>query len=309
MNRTDLYLKDLDNQRTPILYKVDDHIHVARNKNNMFYNSIDEIKKMYEVMGIGHGIIVTTPEGLLKDSISCMEAVEICENDSMFSWMANLIPSGTDEDYKVLEKYKELNAVGVGEFVFNEFIDDYRIQKVFDCAEKLDLPILFHMSPTPGKSYGICDDAGLPRLEAALKKYPNLKIIGHSQTFWNEMTPYDTTDIDLRYTYFSGRIEKPGRLQYLLDNYPNLYCDLSANSGGFAIMRDPEYAIEFMNKYQDRLMYGTDCRNPFGIYPLGGYLDQLLISRTGDKTINFDVYEKICRLNAIRIFKLNMKGD
>ena len=72
--------------------------------------------------------------------------------------------------------------------MINRSIDDPMIQEIFAAAETLSLPVLFHMSPEVGYEYGIVDDAGLPLLEESLKKYPNLKFIGHSQPIMRDET-------------------------------------------------------------------------------------------------------------------------
>jgi len=49
-----------------------------------------------------------------------------------------------------------------------------------------------------------------------------------------------------------------GRLPQLLDRHHNLFCDLSANSGRNAISRDREWGREFIIRYRERILYGTD---------------------------------------------------
>ena len=49
-----------------------------------------------------------------------------------------------------------------------------------------------------------------------------------------------------------------GRLFALLDNNPNLYADLSANSGKTALSRDPAHGREFLQRYADRMLFGRD---------------------------------------------------
>ena len=56
-------------------------------------------------------------------------------------------------------------------------------------------------------------------------------------------------------------------------NYKNLYADLSANSGGCAIMRDESLVYNF-GRIQDRLMFGTDMVNTDMVFPLGEWLDR-----------------------------------
>jgi predicted TIM-barrel fold metal-dependent hydrolase len=46
------------------------------------------------------------------------------------------------------------------------------------------------------------------------------------------------------------------KLGKLLDKYPNLYADLAARFGEFSPV--PRYTSSFMEKYQDRLLYGVD---------------------------------------------------
>ena len=84
-------------------------------------------------------------------------------------------------------------------------LDDPMIQEIFAAAETLSLPVLFHMSPEVGYEYGIVDDAGLPLLEESLKKYPNLKFIGHSQPFWHEISGDASGDLS---SVWSGAKEK-----------------------------------------------------------------------------------------------------
>ena len=52
---------------------------------------------------------------------------------------------------------------------------------------------------------------------------------------------------------------REGRIVELLRKYPNLYCDISANSGLIALSRDPEYAVSFITEFQDRILYARDC--------------------------------------------------
>ena len=44
----------------------------------------------------------------------------------------------------------------------------------------------------------------------------------------------------------------------LMREYGNLYCDLSANSGRNAMMRDPDFASNFLTEFADRIYYGAD---------------------------------------------------
>ena len=91
-----------------------------------------------------------------------------------------------------------------------------------------------------------------------------------------------------------------GRVPELFETYPNLYGDLSANSAGCAMMRDPQFGLAFLEKYADRLFFATDMVNTEMVFPLGAWLDQQ--QETG--ALSREAYEKICRGNAERVFHL-----
>jgi len=156
------------------------------------------------------------------------------------------------------------------------------------------------MSPEEGYSYGVVDAPGLPLLEEVLKKHPKLKILGHSQTFWIEMSAGAPTDKEGRNSWGDGPVIPGGRVPELFAKYPNLYGDLSANSGSRAIMRDPEFGLQFLETYADRLFFATDMVNKDMVFPLGAWLDEQLAAGK----LSQSAYRKICFENAQRIFGL-----
>ncbi|OPX32429.1 MAG: hypothetical protein B1H40_02585 [Candidatus Latescibacteria bacterium 4484_181] len=58
--------------------------------------------------------------------------------------------------------------------------------------------------------------------------------------------------------YPRRKVVPGGRVDYLLQNYPNVYGDLSAGSGDNAMTRDREFARSFLERNQDKLLFGTD---------------------------------------------------
>jgi predicted TIM-barrel fold metal-dependent hydrolase len=158
------------------------------------------------------------------------------------------------------------------------------------------MPVLFHIGPQVGGCYGIVDDLGLPRLEKMLKKFPGLQFIGHSQPFWAEIGA-DATEAN-RNSYPTGKVV-PGRLIELFELYPNLYGDMSAGSGFNAVARDPEFGYAFIEKYQDRLYFGTDICAPENDMQLSFWLDEAV----QNKKISQTAYEKVCRGNALKLLE------
>ena len=139
-----------------------------------------------------------------------------------------------------------------------------------------------------------------------LKKYPELKIIGHSQPFWSEISAENTDE--LRNDYPTGKVTE-GRLPEMMRECSNLYCDMSARSGANAMMRDPEYAAKFIEEFSDRILYGCDISNNLH-HPdpeIHISFDKFLDKMVEDKKISEENYKKIVRDNAIRLLNINIK--
>jgi len=162
------------------------------------------------------------------------------------------------------------------------------------------LPITFHMSPAVGCSYGIVDDPGLPLLEKALQDFPDTIFVGHSACFWIEISADAPTDTRGRNGYGSSAVVPGGRVVELFEMYPNLYGDLSATSGGTAILRDPKFGLDFLSRFSDRLFFATDMCHTDMRFPLGAWLDEM--AKTG--ALSIEAYENICFKNAKQIYHI-----
>ena len=220
-----------------------------------------------------------------------------------FLWFCNVDPraySNTKDANLgyLLEHYMSLGAKGVGELTSNLYTDDPKTENLFGFCAELGLPVTIHIAPKPDGFYGIIDELGLPRLEKMLKKHPKLKIFGHSQFFWSEIG--ENSD-EIRGSYPKGKV-KEGRLHYLLRNYENLFCDLSAGSGANALMRDREHAAKFIEEFSDRVLYGCDICAKVNTFPFD--FDEFLTSMRASGEISEKNYRKLVRGNAERILKL-----
>ncbi len=203
----------------------------------------------------------------------------------------------------IMAHYKAKGCKGVGEVTANLSFTDPRCLNLFKAAEKNGLPVTIHIATQEGNTYGLIDDLGLPRLEMVLQKCPELKILGHSQTFWAHIS----ADVSLSnwFGYPPGPVVRPGRITELMRRYPGLLGDLSAGSGLNALTRDPSFAYEFIDEFQDRLFYGTDLCQPFNrtldiFFGLRDFLNDAL----AQKHISKDAYEKITHLNAEKLLGL-----
>jgi predicted TIM-barrel fold metal-dependent hydrolase len=262
------------------------------------------IKKKYDELGIEKGILLPEVSPECGFSIQSNEEVyELTKKYSdLFYWYCSLDPRmgnnspSTDFSY-FLNHYKSLGAKGMGELMANLYVDDPLMENLFFHCAECNMPVIIHIAPSTYGYYGIIDELGLPRLEKIIKKYPKLKILGHSQPFWAEIGN-DVTD-ENRNSYPEGKV-KEGRIVKLMREYENLYGDMSAGSGFNAISRDPEFGYRFIEEFKDKLFFGTDICAPHNNMLLSHWLDKAY----EEKNISEDAYRKISRENAIRILGL-----
>lgn len=285
--------------------KIDLHMHVmtACNLPKLGKIEISGPKRMMAHMkelGISKAVLMSSGEKKVPLGKNDTNR-KICEKyPEHFAWMCMVDETEEASVYNRLAEYKRQGAIGVGELTINKRLDDSFLQTIFEAAEKLEMPVTIHMSPEEGFSYGVVDEPRLPLLESVLQKYPKLKILGHSQTFWIEMSGDAPDDKEGRNSWGQGPVIAGGRVPELFAKYENLYGDLSANSAGQAIMRDPEFGLKFLETYADRLFFATDMVNSDMVFPLGAWLDEQLEKGK----LKEETYEKICWKNAKRIFGL-----
>jgi len=161
------------------------------------------------------------------------------------------------EDFTLLlEQYREYGCKGLGEFTARMYWDDPSVLLLLEACAQVGFPVTFHTITAEVNSYGLIDEIGLPRLEKVLGLFPNLKMFGHSQGFWSEISG-EVTPAE-KNGYSKTPVKPGGRLKDLMRRYPGLYGDLSAGSGFNALTRDPAHAYEFIDEFQDRLMLGLD---------------------------------------------------
>jgi hypothetical protein len=88
----------------------------------------------------------------------------------------------------------------------------------------------------------------------------------------------------------------------LMRKYDHLWGDLSAGSGCNAISRDPEWAYDFIEEFQDRLLLGLDLCVPRET--LDNYCLPVLGTYRDDGKISPQTYAKIMGANAVQLLGL-----
>jgi hypothetical protein len=207
----------------------------------------------------------------------------------------------TDMDFThLLDEYRARGCKGIGEFLPKLDFDHPLCLNLYRQAGNYGLPVLFDMQDTED-SYGVRDDYGLPKLEHALRECPDTVFIGHGPTFWAEISA--DVPAEFRSTYPPGPIKEGGAVPRLMRAYPNLWADTSATSGTNALTRDPAFGIEFMDEFQDKLIFGTDSciRSDVNrVYPPVALLRDL----RENKKLSAEALEKIAWRNCVRLLKL-----
>ena len=284
--------------------KIDLHLHLSFHSlpkgDKMSVSSYREMLPHLKKLGIEKGVLMSSGEtpSLLPMGTNEENYRIVSADPEHYAWMCNLDYDGNPETiYDRLLACKEKGAVGIGELIINRRLNDPFFHRLFEAAGKLKLPVTFHMSPEVGYSYGVVDEPGLPLLEDCLRCHPDTLFLGHSQTFWIEISADAPVDKEGRNRWGEGPVLPGGRVPELFAKYPNLYGDLSANSAGCAMMRDPEFGLNFLETYSERLFFATDMVNTEMIFPLGQWLDE----QAAAGKLTRAAYENICFKNAKRV--------
>lgn len=273
------------------------------------YATPEELVAMLKPRGVRRAVILpgVNPEcSMVPQSLGELEEIVTKYPDFFIPFM-NIDPravrNSPNADLGYLMRYwKAKGYKGIGEVCATLRFDDPLMENLFRHAEANQLPLTFHIAPTRVGHYGILDSLGLPGLEGALRKFPKLNFLGHSQPFWSEISG-DVTE-EVRNTYPKGKVAPGGAVVRLLREFPNLWGDLSpaAGSGYNAIARDPEFGYAFLEEFQDRLLFATDICDPRNPLTLVDFLNEAV----ENSRISREAYEKICYRNAERLLGIEV---
>ncbi len=288
---------------------IDIHVHAYRPEcpiadSHTKFATVEQVLKRYDEIGIEKGVLLPLigPEVYLPQSNE--DIIDMCERSGgRLIPFCNIDPRGMTNSPEApldiwLRHYKQRGCKGIGEVMPNLPFNDPRVLNLFKHVESVGFPLIFDGSITLGGDYGLYDEPGLPMFEQCLKQFPKLKFLGHGPPFWAEIAKLEHPDD--RGGYPKYPVKEEGVVPKLMRKYPNLYGDLSAGSGYNALARDPDYAVRFLNEFQDKLLFGTDLCSPDGELPLAEFLIELRNSGGISET----VFTKIARENAKKLLGL-----
>jgi predicted TIM-barrel fold metal-dependent hydrolase len=255
---------------------IDMHTHV-------YAKDEETIKKWIKAMdacGIEKSVVFTGATGARFDSIYNLYSKHLDRFEIWcgFDYRDFDKPGYGPAAVKELERCVKKGARGVGEVMFKgkalppdardktiRLPDDKRFDALFEKCAELKIPVNIHISEDKwmyedisesndglmnAATWHIRNDDGsysheemLERFGNTLKKHPNTVFVAAHLL---------NCCADLTY------------LGNYFDKYPNLYADISARFGELGPI--PRFVKAFMEKYQDRIVYGTDMTFDEHIY-------------------------------------------
>ncbi len=246
-------------------------------------------------MGVTHSVLL--PAGRffnLEAGVSGNDrAQEVAKRlPGEYAFFANEVPYLSDAREEIRKALKA-GAIGIGEQKFMVDADSRAVVLVAEIAREFDVPVLLHFQ------FGRYN-TGLEKFPRILEQFPTVNFIGHAQTWWANID----AKADQSVLYPKGPVTHGGLTDKLLSDYPNMFGDTSAGSGLNALLRDEDHTRGFLERHQDKLLFGSDCNDPIGE---GDKCTGAGILATIRRlALNKGVVRKILYGNAKRVLKLNV---
>jgi predicted TIM-barrel fold metal-dependent hydrolase len=214
------------------------------------------------------------------------------EHSPTFAFGANEVPDAPDA-VKEIEKYLKRGAIIIAEQKFGVECDSRGMQGIYALAADYGVPVLMHWQY---QRYNY----GFDRFHTMLAAYPRTVFIGHAQTWWAHIDKAYCDDSSNLWP--KGPVTPGGLTDRYLSDYANMYGDLSAGSGLNALTRDEEHAQAFLERHQDKLLYGSDCNDLAGAGAAcqGAQIISVLLRLVSSQNIR----RKLFHQNARRLLKI-----
>lgn len=191
----------------------------------------------------------------------------------------------------IIRPFLEKGAIGIGEQKFSVQADSSHIEGIAELAKEFKVPVLLHFQ------HGMYNH-GLDRFYKILEKYPDVNFVGHAQTWWGNIDKNHKQEV----MYPLTPVTVGGISDQLLTEHPNMFGDLSAGSGLNSMIRDEEHARGFLNRHQDKLLFGSDCNDTIGRGP--GCQGAQILDAVRRLSPDASARKKILHDNANRILRI-----
>jgi predicted TIM-barrel fold metal-dependent hydrolase len=269
-------------------YIIDIHQHTVYGKRDG-----EQLVLHQRAMGVKKTVLlpVGTRPGLAPGAGGNQSATDLARKyPAEYVFFANAVPDSPNARREI-EKFLKAGALGIGEQKYAFECDSEPMQKIFAIAQDYQAPVLLHFQ------HGAFN-TGIERFYRMAEKFPKAKFIGHAQTWWGNIDrKHDQTAM-----YPKGPVTPGGITDRLLSDYPNVYADTSAGSGLNALLRDEDHARAFLERHQDKLMFGSDCSDSVGSG--SGCSGSQCVAALKRLAPSAEILHKIFRQNSVRILKI-----
>lgn len=313
---SDLWLKEFNKSARPDLNET-----VEMLKRN-------GIKKAVNLDGFWDGFMGLTTDHVLKslkpheDFFINFVSVntEMATEDGFDAYIKKHLTESRKKGMRGIKLFKHVSLMVInekGEFVpgRNMAIDDPRLKVIWETAARLDMPVLAHI----GDPYAFFRpvDGSNERYEE-LVQHPDWQFSKPGMYKFEELMEMqenllaDNPDTTFIIAHAGSWPENLGFVGGCLDKYPNMYIDIAERINELG--RQPYTCRKFFQRYQDRILFGTDAY-PWNMdyrYPtyfrfletwdeyFSQYNDRWKIYGIG---LEDDILEKIYYKNAEKVLK------
>ena len=219
---------------------LDTHLHLRRDPDACFTH----------IRGCG----VTNAVLLTRAADEDKAKEEIAKRPGHFVRSVATDPSQPDAA-EVIRKAIQGGAVSVGELKYHLALDSPEMRRIYDVCAEMQVPVMMHIQNFPHFAGELPYNTGYPQFDKVLRAYPKTTFIGHGDLFWAHIS----ADVPTDRGYPSGPVKPGGLTDRFLSDFPNMYADMSANSGNNALSRDPDFSRDFIVRHRSKLIFGSDC--------------------------------------------------
>ncbi len=219
---------------------LDTHLHLRRDPESCFTH----------MQGCG----VTNAVLLTRDADEDKAKEEMEKHPGSFVRSVAADPSQPNAE-EIFRKAIRGGAVSIGELKYHLALDSPEMRRVYEIAAEMRVPVMMHIQNFPHFAGELPYNTGYDHFDKILRAYPKTNFIGHGDLFWANIS----ADVPTDRGYPAGPIKPGGLTDKWLSDFPNLYADMSANSGNNALSRDRDFSKGFVVRHQDKLIFGSDC--------------------------------------------------
>jgi len=276
---------------------LDSHLHLRRDPDACFTH--------IQGCGVTNAVLLTRAE----DEAKAQEEMEKRPGHFVRSVAAD--PAQPDAP-RVFREALQGGAVSIGELKHHLALDSPEMRRVYDIAAEMRVPVMMHIQNFPHFAGELPYNTGYPQFDKILRAYPKTTFIGHADLFWAHVS----ADVPTDRGYPAGPVKPGGLTDRWLTDFPNLYADMSANSGNNALARDPDFSREFIVRHKSKLIFGSDCsctdghgagisqnNNPEAARLAGKCVARATLELLKGLTSQ-EVFRQVTWENGIRLFKI-----